>query len=260
MRRLLGIGFGLFTQALFLATLVPLYFFLRNDFSAAPEGSLWIDAGLALCFAVPHSILLYPGTRKFVTQWLPSELYGCLFCLVTCGSLLAQIALWRGSETVVWAWPASLQPAVHWAFVGCWGLLVYALSLTGLQYQTGIGPWWRWVRGQTLPRRQFTPRGLYRLIRHPAYLAFLGLVWFTPVLTADRVVLMAVWTGYVFVGSYLKDRRLAGVLGEPYLAYVDAVPAYPLLTWQLKPSPAPVYASGRPARQLQTASSPAKGP
>ena len=236
MRRLLGIAFGALTQVLFLATLLPLYRFLRNDWAAAPAGSLWIDAALALGFAIPHSILLYPLTRKFVTRWLPSELYGCLFCVATCASLWLQFGLWRGSRTVLWAWPERIQPLVHAAFLGCWGLTFYSLWLTGLEYQTGVGPWWHWVRRRALPRRQFAPRGAYRYLRHPVYLSFLGLVWLTPVLTADRVLLIGIWTVYVFVGSYLKDRRLARCLGEPYLRYLTAVPAYPLLAWKAKPN------------------------
>lgn len=260
MRRLLGIGFGVLTQALFLATLLPLYRFLRNDSAAAPEGSLWIDAALALGFAIPHSILLYPPSRKFITRWLPSELYGCLFCMATCVSLLLQFSLWRGSQTVLWSWPKSVQPAIHAAFLCCWGLTFYTLWLTGLEYQTGLGPWWHWVRKRAVPRRQFQPRGAYRSMRHPVYLSFLGLVWLTPVLTADRAVLTGVWTAYVFVGSYLKDRRLAQVLGEPYLRYVNQVRAYPFLTWSLKPRGALDFAAdrGATAEPRASAKSPAK--
>jgi hypothetical protein len=42
-----------------------------------------------------------------------------------------------------------------------------------------------------------------------------------------------VWSGYIFLGSYLKDRRLARLLGEQYAQYMDQVRAYPLLTWRL---------------------------
>jgi protein-S-isoprenylcysteine O-methyltransferase Ste14 len=243
MQRLLGIGFGAGTQALFLATLWPLYRFLRNDWSEAASGSLGIDAALALGFAVPHSILLHPRTRRLITRWLPSELYGCLFCLATCASLWLQLAYWRGSPIVLWSWPEVLQPAVVAAFLCSWGLLFYGLSLTGLEYQTGIGPWWRWIRGQSMPRRQFVPRGAYRFMRHPVYLSFLGLVWFTPVITADRAVLIGVWTAYVFVGSYLKDRRLAQLLGEPYVEYIREVPAYPLVAMRFLPTRVPDFGS-----------------
>lgn len=260
MRRLLGIGFGVLTQALFLATLLPLYRFLHNDFAAAPEGSLWIDAALALGFAIPHSILLYPPTRKLITRRLPSELYGCLFCLATCASLWLQFSLWRGSQSVVWSWPERLQPAIRAAFLCSWGLTFYTLWLTGLEYQTGLGPWWHWVRGRAVPRRQFHPRGAYRLMRHPVYLSFLGLVWFTPVVTADRALLIGVWTAYVFVGSYLKDRRLGHALGEPYVRYLSEVPAYPFLAWKPKPNGMLDFASapGATGDQRSAAQTPAK--
>jgi methanethiol S-methyltransferase len=233
MRRLPGIAFGLSTQVLFLATLPPFFFFLRNDYAAAPAGPLWIDALLALGFGVPHSILLFPPTRRFITRLLPSELYGCLFCVATCLSLWLQFVFWRGSPTVVWAWSERIRPVVAAAHLGLWGLLFYSLYLSGLQYQTGLGPWWHWVRGRPLPKREFHPKGAFRYVRHPVYLSVLGLVWVTPTVTADRALLIAVWTAYIFVGSYLKDRRLARILGEQYTRYMEKVPAYPLLTWRL---------------------------
>jgi len=43
----------------------------------------------------------------------------------------------------------------------------------------------------------------------------------------DRVVLIACWTASVFIGSVLKDRRLARSLGEDDRAYQARVPGYP---------------------------------
>jgi protein-S-isoprenylcysteine O-methyltransferase Ste14 len=229
MRRFLGIVFGLSTQVLFFATLPPLYRFLRNDFAAALEGPLWIDAAAAILFAVPHSILLYPPTKRLITRWLPSAFYGLLFCVVTCVSLWLTFAVWRGSRLVVWEWPDRLKPLIVAGFLLSWLATFYSLSLTGLGFQTGLTPWWHWLRRRPLPRREFRAVGAYRFCRHPTYLSFLGLIWFTPVVTLDRALLIAIWTTYVFVGSYLKDERLAQLLGEPYRRYRTAVPAYPRL-------------------------------
>ncbi len=105
MRRFLGIACGLLTHAFFFATLPPLYRFLRNDFAAAPTGPLWIDAAAAVQFAIPHSVLLHPATRRWITRRLPSPFYGLLFCCATCASLWVMFAVWRGSPVIVWAWP-----------------------------------------------------------------------------------------------------------------------------------------------------------
>jgi hypothetical protein len=108
-----------------------------------------------------------------------------------------------------------------------WVALIYSLHLTGLGYQTGLTPWWHWVKRQPAAPRRFEPRGAYRLIRHPVYLSFLGLIWLTPVVTLDRAILIVVWTLYIAVGSCLKDRRLTHYLGDSYRQYQSRVWGYP---------------------------------
>ena len=252
MRRFLGIACGLATQGLFIATLLPLYRFLRNDFAAAPAGPLWIDAAAALQFAIPHSVLLHPATRKLITRRLPSAFYGLLFCFATCAGLWLMFAVWRGSSSVAWEWPDRFKPAVEIGFFVSWMTLFYSLSLTGFGYQTGLTTWWHWVRHRPVPAREFRPVGFYRYCRHPTYISFLGLIWLTPVVTIDRAVLIGVWTTYVFVGGYLKDKRLARLIGEPYRLYLNDVPAYPVMVprglfgWRL-PKSRPSLAVAQPA-------------
>jgi methanethiol S-methyltransferase len=109
--------------------------------------------------------------------------------------------------------------------------LFYSLSLTGLGWQTGWTPWIHWLRGVAPPKRKFEPCGVYRMLRHPVYLSFLGLIWFTPTMTLDHAVLTAVWTTYIFYGSYLKDERLAFYLGDVYRHYQERVAGYPGVCW-----------------------------
>jgi methanethiol S-methyltransferase len=134
---------------------------------------------------------------------------------------------WRGCGPVLWqasGWPATLISA---GFYASWAGLFYSLSLTGVGYQTGLTPWLYWFRGEAIPRRDFTPRGAYKILRHPVYLTFMGLVWFTPTMTADHAVLTGIWTVYLFVGSWLKDERLAYYLGAKYRSYQAQVSGYP---------------------------------
>ena len=234
MRRTAGIVFGLSTQALFAVTVWHLFRFLAGG---APAGaataggipaSVAADVLLATSFAVPHSLLLVPGVkRRLLAGGLASPLYGCLYCTVTCITLLGMFRWWQPIDVVVWRWPAPLDSVVSACFVASWAALVYSLHLTGLGWQTGLTPWWYWVRGMPLPRRDFVERGAYRLLRHPVYLSFLGLIWFVPVVTLDRAVLMAVWSAYIFIGSVLKDRRLSGFLGDVYRDYQARIPGYP---------------------------------
>ena len=173
--------------------------------------------------------MLVPRTRKVLTRWIPQPFYDSTFCVVTCVSLLALFFGWRTSETVLWqasGWGVSV---IHGCFYLCWAALLYSLALTGLGYQNGWTPFYYWLRREQSPRREFAPRGAYKLIRHPVYLSFLGLVWFTPTMILDHAALTGIWTAYIFYGSFLKDRRLQHFIGEPYRDYQRRVPGFPLV-------------------------------
>jgi protein-S-isoprenylcysteine O-methyltransferase Ste14 len=45
-------------------------------------------------------------------------------------------------------------------------------------------------------------------------------------MTSDRALLVAIWTVYIFLGSYLKDLRLIHYVGDAYREYRAGVPAY----------------------------------
>lgn len=230
--RALGIAAGLVTQGLFAVTVWCLFWYLYGSTDDATGTSHAgtshaRNAVLALQFAIAHSILLLPRVKRQITRWIPAAFYGCLFCAVTCLTLLVQIQLWQVCSTGLWILRGTSAFAMRIGFFISWGALFYSLSLTGLGYQTGWTPWLAWYRKRRLPSRTFAPRSLYLWLRHPVYLSFLGLIWLTPTMTWDRVVLAAVWTPYIFIGSYLKDERLAHYVGDAYRNYQVRVAGYP---------------------------------
>lgn len=228
--RFLGLMYGFGNQLVFLVTVWFLFWFLR-DGSVTHEQGNWIlrDALLATMFAVVHSLMLAMPVRRWLTQWIPRPFYDSTFCLVTCISLLLLFFGWRNSETNLWDLNGLAKSVVHVCFYASWIALFYSLALTGLGYQNGWTPFYYWMRQVPAPRREFTTKGAYRHFRHPVYLSFLGLVWFTPVMTLDHFVLTAIWTAYIFLGSWLKDMRLAGLIGSPYKQYMSKVPGYPIV-------------------------------
>jgi methanethiol S-methyltransferase len=227
MGRTVGIAFGIGTQLIFAVTVWYLYWFLKGrDRPASGNGNLWIDGLLAVLFAVPHSVLLHPATRALLTRLVPQAFYGCFYCVATCCSLLPLFLLWQTDQRVIWSAEGMVRFGIQAAFLASWGALFYSLSLTGLGYQTGWTPWWRWLRHRPATPRPFQPRGAYLWLRHPVYLSFLGLIWFTPLMTLDRLVLAGIWSFYIAIGSWLKDGRLVFYLGDTYRAYQARVPGY----------------------------------
>lgn len=228
-RRTVGIALGVATQLLFAVTVVGLYRFLANYRPIASTPSLWRDGMLALFFAVPHSVLRLPRVQKLFCRATGREFFGIFYCAATCASLWIVFWFWQASPVVLWQCTGAAWWMMQIGFHLSWIALAYSLCLTGLGYQTGYTEWCRWFRREPLPRRRFVPRSAYRWIRHPVYLSFLGLLWFNPQVTLDQAVLTVLWTGYIAVGSHLKDERLAYYMGEEYRQYQRRVPGYPLL-------------------------------
>jgi protein-S-isoprenylcysteine O-methyltransferase Ste14 len=225
--RAVGLFAGVAVQVLFGVTVAGLYAFMAGWRPTNSQPSLALDAALALLFAVPHSYLRLPSVQARICARIGREFFGLFYCAITCATLWAMFLFWQADAAVLWRAPAAAAIVIQVLFHACWIALAYSLHLTGLGYQTGYTEWSYWRRREPLPRRRFVPRGAYQWLRHPVYLSFLGLVWFNPRQTSDQLVLEAVWTIYIAVGSYLKDERLAHYMGEEYRTYQSLVPGYP---------------------------------
>lgn len=228
-KRLFGVAAGVITQAFFVYTVVGLFEYLRYWPPESTQSWLLVDTLLALQFAVPHSVILHPAARRKLRSLIPAEFYGLFFCVCTCLSLQWMFACWRSSPVLLWDFEGFPANFMLTGFYASWVALLYSISLTGLGYQTGLSQWLYWYRGEKLPRRDFTPTGAYRLLRHPVYLSFLGLIWFTPTMSADHAVLTGIWTVYIGIGSILKDQRLLFFLGDSYATYMQKVSGYPMI-------------------------------
>ncbi len=224
-----GFLLGASTQLVFLWTATQFFLFLRFGSQSTKTFSPLLDICLALFFTLPHSVLLLPAVNKWLRQSIPSQLLGCVHCLATCISLLVLFETWTASHASIWQLQGWAEHLMLAGFYGSWIALFYSLYLTGLGYQTGLLPWWCWLRGKKSPTRNFEIVSIFRFMRHPVYLSFLGLIWFTPHMTLDHAVLTIIWTAYIYVGSYLKDQRLERFIGEPYRAYARNVSGFPLI-------------------------------
>jgi hypothetical protein len=261
MRRCIGFAFGIGTQLFFAVTVWYLYWFLKGpDRPAIVSGNFWFDGALAILFAIPHSLLLYPAIRTRLTRVVPQAFYGCFYCAATCCSLLPLFMWWQPDRHVLWSANGTVRFGIQAAFFASWLALFYSLSLTGLGYQTGWTPWWRWLRHYPAAPRPFQPRGAYRYLRHPVYLSFLGLIWFTPLMTLDRLLLAGIWSLYIAAGSCLKDARLVFYLGDTYRNYQARVPGFigiPIGPWarvpMAEPGPMATQAGNRAVHDLRKA-------
>ena len=72
--------------------------------------------------------------------------------------------------------------------------------------------------------------GVLGLLRHPWYTGLVLLLWARD-LDAVRVVVSAVLTAYIVVGTLLEERKLVAEFGESYARYQAQVSMFVPLTW-----------------------------
>jgi len=226
-RRFLGIAVGLLVQALFVVASYYNYVFLAGSPPRPGRAALAWDALLAIQFCVVHSLLLWPSVKKQLERIVAPAFYGLFFCTAACLTLLLTMTQWQVGDWAIWQLTGWPRLTVQVLYLSCWGTLLFSLCCSGFGYHTGWLPWWYWVKRQPIPRRPFKPRGAFALMRHPGYLSFLGLVWFTPDMTIDRAILTGLWSVYIICGSWLKDLRLIHYMGNTYREYQAKVPGYP---------------------------------
>jgi len=126
-----GVTAGIATHVLFGITVWYLFWFLKEMNAARSQHAVWIDSLLVLQFAVPHSWLLHPATRKRLARWISAPFYGLFFCAVTCFSLLLTISLWQSTTVVLWQLTGVANTVMQTGFVLSWAALFYSLWLVG---------------------------------------------------------------------------------------------------------------------------------
>jgi protein-S-isoprenylcysteine O-methyltransferase Ste14 len=68
--------------------------------------------------------------------------------------------------------------------------------------------------------------GVFRCVRHPLYLFGSLLLWLSPIMTLNQLVLSAFITLYFIVGSFHEERILLDEFGEAYQRYRQQVPRF----------------------------------
>jgi protein-S-isoprenylcysteine O-methyltransferase Ste14 len=101
-------------------------------------------------------------------------------------------------------------------------LLVIGVLQTGVLSFVGLK--------QLFEENERSPRlvtgGLYLWVRHPLYAAGLLLLWLTPVMSQNSLVVFLAATVYLIVGALFEERKLEREFGQAYTDYKAATPMF----------------------------------
>ena len=212
---------------------------MPKSIDSAPILPLWtslaINLGLLALFAIQHSGMARPAFKRWLTKYIPEEAERSTYVLLSTTCLALLMYFWAPLGGVIWD---VSNPAGAWTLTGLyfasWGLLLYATFLLNHFDLFGLRQSFNALMQRATPTLEFRTPALYRLIRHPIYTGWLGIMWFTPTMTVTHLVFAAVSTVYIFVGIKLEERDLENAHPE-YADYKAQVPAVlPSLTRRLK--------------------------
>jgi protein-S-isoprenylcysteine O-methyltransferase Ste14 len=244
MKRTLIFLYGVLSYAFFFVTFLYSIGFIGNigvpkSIDSAPVlplgTSLLINLGLLTLFAVQHSGRARPAFTRWVTKFIPPAAERSTYVLFSTLCLALLMAFWAPLGGVIWdvstAWAAGALTGLYFA---SWGLLLYATFLIDHFDLFGLRQVFYALRKKKAPELEFKTRTLYRIVRHPIYVGWLGIMWFTPTMTVTHLVFAAVSTLYILVGIKLEERDLEAMHPE-YAEYKRQVPALvPSFTRRLK--------------------------
>ncbi len=175
-------------------------------------------------FAALHSLLASLPAKKMARRHFGPKVdpwYPVLFSIIAVITILPLVFLLiRSPGQVVYAVP---RPWI-WLFFS-------AQFLTGIATMKAFldAPHRFLIRAQLAKPQSHDAfslgiRGVYCRIRDPFLLSGLILIWLTPFMTENLLLVFFIATIYLFLGSYHWESRLLVQFGEDYVAYRNEVP------------------------------------
>jgi protein-S-isoprenylcysteine O-methyltransferase Ste14 len=184
---------------------------------------LW-DAALSLIFFVQHSGMIRRGARMRSPAVVAPVYQRAVYAIASGLALLAVVLLWQPSAIHLVLLQGAARYAAHGLTIAAAALFVWGFLSLGAFDPLGTADLFAHLFSRPKRADDFAVRGAYRLVRHPLYLAIIVLLWSQPDLTADRLLLDALWTAWIVVGAMLEEADLVAELGDSYRAYQRTVP------------------------------------
>ncbi len=190
------------------------------------------DASLCLLFFAQHSILIRRSVRAALGKTIPEYCQGVVYTFTSAVPLLTLVLLWQHSAMSLYA----LHSTGRW-------LLRLVLVLTFAGFFWGIRPLERFdafgidtylaqIRGTRALPAKLTIKGAYGVVRHPFYAFAIVVLWATPLLSVDRLLLNVLFTWWILLGASLEERDLLAEFGEDYASYSKTVPMFVPRLWR----------------------------
>ena len=216
-----ALAFAWAGAALFGASLaVFAYAYLVTFGRTVPDGAALppalFDTALFSAFALHHSVFARHPVRAWVARTASAPLERAVYVWIASVLFLVVCLSWRPVPGLLY----SLTGPAAWAgyLVQAAGLALTVRSSAALGVDDLAGL--RAARGhEPAAAGSLKTSGLYGLVRHPLYFAWVLMVFGAPHMTMTRFVFAIVSSGYLAAAIPFEERGLVRLYGDEYRAY-----------------------------------------
>lgn len=184
--------------------------------------AITINIALLLMFAVQHSVMARPAFKEKWTRVIPACYERSTYVLLSGIAFIAMMMFWQPLGIEIWQLSGPLALVMYTAFGIGWGLLFAATFAVNHFDLFGLRQVWLNLRGKPYVQLPFVEKNLYRYSRHPIYVGWLMIIWFTPHMTASHLFLATGLTIYTLGAIRLEENDLVRFHPE-YAGYRNRV-------------------------------------
>jgi protein-S-isoprenylcysteine O-methyltransferase Ste14 len=225
-----GLAYGAFAYAVGFGSLAYAALFLNNvgsprtiDAGVAPSAAVAvaINVGLAMLFAVQHSLMARKSFKRWLTRMIPAFAERSTYVLASGVALVVLYLFWQPLPASVWSVENEGLRIGLWALQGFgWLFLIAATFMLSHTELFGLQQVWDHAQGNRVAAPYFRSPGLYRFVRHPIQLGVLIIFWATPDMSVGRLILCGAITGYIIVAlRFFEEPDLIREFGDTYRDY-----------------------------------------
>ncbi len=234
MKRFLIFMYGIACYAMFFAVLVYMVAFIGNfwvpvSLDSEPRSPLWmaipINLGIVLLFAIQHSVMARPFFKRWLTRYIPESAERSTYVLASNLAMVGFFVGWQPMGFQIWnvTHPVGAGLIYAFYFLG-WGVLFASTVMINHFDLFGLRQVWLQFRGKPYTHLKFKTPGFYKFVRHPLYIGWLMIIWFTPVMSTSHLLFAGCTTAYILMAIVWEERDLEASLGMDYTRYKNEVP------------------------------------
>jgi methanethiol S-methyltransferase len=204
-------------------------FFNGFDIISVPlshSSKLVWNSALSLIFFLQHSVMVRARFKAKLDLFLSPYRRDAVYSICSGLILSGLVVLWQSTHSTLYTIPYPATIVFRCVFFLMSAPFLLSLKALGNFDSLGIRNVLFEITGKrrTVRPVELALKGPYRWVRHPIYMASIILIWSTPLLTTDRILLNITWTLWICLGAYLEDGNLKKEFGAEYIDYCRRVP------------------------------------